>query len=583
MPIRLQSTTDNAQLIQYFGAQSTGAGIRVGTTGINDFILQQSEATVNVVNTNLYVSESGEAYFPRLGTSTTTDVVYYDSTTGELTYGSAPSGGSGETYDLNATQASSNVVLNLTSTSGNDNSNVTLAAGSNITLTRDSATQVTIDAAGGGSGSPGGSTTQVQFNNAGSFGGDAGLVYDSTNDRLGIGGIGTPVTTLHLAKGSTPIFLDGATASEATQYIRIDPDGTPGNGFRLGAGYASPNTDFEIDYHDGSSWDTHFRLAHDGTLEIPNLGANTDSNVLYYNTTDGRVSYGAAPSGGGSTSPGGSTTQVQFNNAGAFSGDAGLVYDSTNDRLGIGGTGTPSSTLHLAKGSTPLFLDGTTATEATQYIKMKPNGETNNGIRIGVGYASTTGTSFKIGHHASGTGWTDKFELRGSNGAITLSGYSGTNLPSSSSDYVLATNGNGVVVKVPITFSSTSRYGFGTDNPTAGKLQVQGNASGVSIYASHDIVAYSDARSKVNVETIPNALEKVNAVRGVTYNKVEDPEGMRYMGVIAQELLEHLPEVVHQGDEGNYSVAYGNVVGVLIEAVKELTAKVEDLESRLEK
>jgi len=55
------------------------------------------------------------------------------------------------------------------------------------------------------------------------------------------------------------------------------------------------------------------------------------------------------------------------------------------------------------------------------------------------------------------------------------------------------------------------------------------------------------------------------------------------MGVIAQELLEHLPEVVHQGEEGNYSVAYGNVVGVLIEAVKELTAKVEDLESRLGK
>ena len=122
-----------------------------------------------------------------------------------------------------------------------------------------------------------------------------------------------------------------------------------------------------------------------------------------------------------------------------------------------------------------------------------------------------------------------------------------------------------------------------TSVPSSGKLQVTGNISGVSIYASHDIVAYSDARSKVNVETIPNALEKVNAVRGVTYNKVEDPEGMKYMGVIAQELLEHLPEVVHQGDEGNYSVAYGNVVGVLIEAVKELTAKVEDLESRLGK
>ena len=59
-------------------------------------------------------------------------------------------GGGGETYDLNATQDGGNVDLNLTSTSGSDNSVVQLTAGSNITLTRNSATEVTIDAAGGG-------------------------------------------------------------------------------------------------------------------------------------------------------------------------------------------------------------------------------------------------------------------------------------------------------------------------------------------------------------------------------------------------------------------------------------------------
>lgn len=72
--------------------------------------------------------------------------------------------GEGETYDLNATTNGSNVNLNLTSTSGTDNSFVTLKEGTNITLTRDSATQITIDAAGGGGGggifSQVGSTTQ---------------------------------------------------------------------------------------------------------------------------------------------------------------------------------------------------------------------------------------------------------------------------------------------------------------------------------------------------------------------------------------------------------------------------------------
>jgi hypothetical protein len=57
---------------------------------------------------------------------------------------------SGETYDLNATQDGSNVDLNLTSTSGTDDSVVQLTAGTNVTLTRNSATEVTIDAAGGG-------------------------------------------------------------------------------------------------------------------------------------------------------------------------------------------------------------------------------------------------------------------------------------------------------------------------------------------------------------------------------------------------------------------------------------------------
>ena len=54
------------------------------------------------------------------------------------------------------------------------------------------------------------------------------------------------------------------------------------------------------------------------------------------------------------------------------------------------------------------------------------------------------------------------------------------------------------------------------------------------------------------------------------------------MGVIAQELQPHIPEVVAEGEEGNLAVAYGNISGVLIEAIKELTAKVESLEQELQ-
>ena len=100
-----------------------------------------------------------------------------------------------------------------------------------------------------------------------------------------------------------------------------------------------------------------------------------------------------------------------------------------------------------------------------------------------------------------------------------------------------------------------------------------------TIRATGNVIAYSDARVKENVETIPNALDKVKAMRGVNYNKIGEEK--REVGVIAQEVLEVLPEVVHQDEQGMYSVAYGNIVGVLIEAIKELTKEVEDLKKQL--
>ena len=86
-------------------------------------------------------------------------------------------------YDLNATQDGLNVDLNLTSSDGTDDSVVQFTAGSNITLTRNSATEITIAASGGGGGgTPGGSDTQIQYNDGGSFGGTTGLTWnDSTN------------------------------------------------------------------------------------------------------------------------------------------------------------------------------------------------------------------------------------------------------------------------------------------------------------------------------------------------------------------------------------------------------------------
>jgi hypothetical protein len=97
------------------------------------------------------------------------------------------------------------------------------------------------------------------------------------------------------------------------------------------------------------------------------------------------------------------------------------------------------------------------------------------------------------------------------------------------------------------------------------------------------ITAYSDERLKENVEVITNALGKVCAIRGVTYNRKDIENKGRQAGVIAQEIQRVLPEVVitHDDEMGTLSVAYGNIVALLIEAIKELKTEVDNLKKSL--
>ena len=114
---------------------------------------------------------------------------------------------------------------------------------------------------------------------------------------------------------------------------------------------------------------------------------------------------------------------------------------------------------------------------------------------------------------------------------------------------------------------STTAATFSGANVTfAGTL-----ASG-AITSSGDVTAFSDMRIKHDIETIEGALAKVSDMRGVYFKKNNGEAGT---GVIAQEIENILPEVVKDGEY--ISVAYGNMVGILIEAIKELKAEVEKL------
>jgi hypothetical protein len=107
---------------------------------------------------------------------------------------------------------------------------------------------------------------------------------------------------------------------------------------------------------------------------------------------------------------------------------------------------------------------------------------------------------------------------------------------------------------------STSKL---TYNPSTGTL------------TAVDLNATSDINLKENIHTVKNALDTVNFLRGVSFDWKEN--GKSSYGVIAQELEEVLPELVNNGEVK--SVNYNGIIGVLIEAIKELKKEIEDLKN----
>lgn len=98
-----------------------------------------------------------------------------------------------------------------------------------------------------------------------------------------------------------------------------------------------------------------------------------------------------------------------------------------------------------------------------------------------------------------------------------------------------------------------------------------------AVTATGDITAFSDGRVKENVETLEGALDKTLKLRGVSYNRTDIEDKSTKIGVIAQEILEVVPEVVSQDENGMYAVSYGNITALLIEAIKEQQKQIDEL------
>ena len=110
------------------------------------------------------------------------------------------------------------------------------------------------------------------------------------------------------------------------------------------------------------------------------------------------------------------------------------------------------------------------------------------------------------------------------------------------------------------------------------KFYVYGQAGGTTAWWND-----SDKKLKTNIETIPNALDKVMQLRGVNYEwkeRRDNTEGTQ-MGFIAQETEMVIPEVVNN-TKGNYAMQYAPITALLVESTKEQQTQIEILKNEIE-
>ena len=200
----------------------------------------------------------------------------------------------------------------------------------------------------------------------------------------------------------------------------------------------------------------------------------------------------------------------------------------------------------------------TTLNADNRYLLRNPSGQANRSTLDGDGFLvePSTKISFQKGNETANTAAEGFLQSSGNDDFIVSSGGM-DNFKIRSDSKVFIQNRTG-----------TSKFEFQTSN---------GN-----FIATGDITAFgsaSDKSLKENVEPIENALDKVDAINGYTFNYIDAPEKGRVPGVIAQELEQVLPEAVYETEDGKKAVRYDNTVALLIEAIKELKQQVENLKT----
>jgi hypothetical protein len=273
----------------------------------------------------------------------------------------------------------------------------------------------------------------------------------------------------------------------------------------------------------------------------------------------------------GSILTSGSITVIgQYNGSGA-----GLT--GTAAGLSIGGnaaTATIAGTITSQANSATITAASTNT--ANQIVLRDGSGNFSAGTITATLSGNATNISAYTINQNVGTGNSPTFDT-----VLTSNNGNGTNYRVGDDAWIGDVNAANTIRVKGIQDATAGYITFGNQVTQLGLTNSTTLTWGAAFTATGNVTAFSDARVKTNIKTIDNALSKVLALRGVTYNRTDLEDKSEQIGVIAQEIKEILPQVVQENENGYYSVAYGNIVSVLIEAIKEQQTQIEELKLRL--